>query len=424
MNISTKQLPKSEILITVEIEPQELEKYEAEATKRISESVDIAGFRRGQAPKAFVIAQVGNDAFFQEVLNAALPRTYLEVIQKDNLHVISRPEIKIINKAPLKYEARVALSPEIKFKGYEKIKIAEKPAEITDKEIDEVVMEMRKYKAGYKPLDREIRHGDKVEIDFEGFDESGAVLPKTKSQNHPLFVGGGTLVKGFEDQLVGMKTGEKKKFPILFPKNYHHEPLKGKTVHFEVTIRRAEEAILPDIDEKFISEILGQQKTVDEFHETVKSDIRRRKAADIKRQRENELLEKFLEEAKFEISQLLIDEETEFMVDDLKRELSHRGVSFENYVKKLQEEKRDLRQEYAKEASKRISIRLILNYLFKEMDIQVSDDEMNAAISALLGQTPEEEREQLKKELESKRELYLRLKNNIMLEKLFQKFLG
>lgn len=423
MNIEIKELPKSEMLLTVEIPPELLNKYEDEAAKRVSESVDIPGFRKGQAPKAFVISQIGPDAFFREVLNIALPSAYFQAIKEKGLQVVSRPDIKVLSKSPLKFEARVGVFPNITFKGWEKIKFSSKPVEITDKEVDEVVEDMRKYRATYKPLEREVKKGDRVEIDFQGFDEGGAALDKTKSQNHPLFVGEGTLVPGFEEQLVGMKTGDSKKFPVKFPKDFHHEPLKNKTVHFEVAMKKGEEPILPEVNEEFVSQIMGQKKSVVEFRGELKADLQRRKAVEERRNRENDLLEKFLKEAKFDVPPILVEEEIDYMFEDLKRDLEKKHLTFETYMKKMEEQKRDIRKEYAPEAEKRIRIRLILNFLFKETKMDVTEEELQKASEKVLASVPEQNRASLQKQLVEKGEAYLRLKNNLLLEKLFAKFL-
>lgn len=423
MQIEVKQLPKSEIQITVEVPPELLETYEKEAGARVSERVEIPGFRKGQAPKAFVIAQIGPDAFFQEVLNVALPASYFDAIKQKNLEVISRPDIKILAKSPLKYEARVAAFPEVTLKGIEKIKIPAEPIEISDREIDEVVGEMRKFRATFKPLERLVQKGDRVEIDFQGYDEAGAALDKTKSVNHPLFVGEGTLVPGFEEELIGMKAGTKKKFPVKFPKDFNYEPLKGKTVHFEVDLKRAEEPLLPALDDAFVSQVMGEKKTVPEFHAAIKADLHRRKSVDVRRNQENALLEKFLKEAKLEVPPILVEEEIDYMIADFKRELESRSLKFETYLEKLKAEKRDLRKEYEPEAEKRIRIRLILNFLFRTLNIEVSEEEFKKAVSRLLERTPEADRTRVAQNLEEKGEVYLRLKNNLMLEKLFARFL-
>lgn len=423
MQIEVKQLPKSELLLIIEVPAETLVKYEDEAARRVSEQVEIPGYRKGQAPKAFVIAQIGADAFFREVLNVALPRTYFEAVKEKNLQVVSRPDIKIISRSPLKYEARVGIMPEIKLKGWEKIKLAAKPTEITEKEIDEVVYEMQKYRAAYKPLEREVKKGDRVEIDFQGFDEGGAALDKTKSTNHPLFVGEGTLVPGFEEELVGMKAGGKKKFPIKFPKDFHHEPLKGKTVHFEVEMKRAQETILPQLNEEFVEKIMGKKATVAAFRDELRIDLKRRKEIEARKLRENELLEKFLKEAKLDVPPVLVEEEVDYMAQDLKREIEGRGLKFETYMEKMQKEKRDIKKEFEPEAEKRVKIRLILNFLFKETKIDVAEEEIAAAAQRLLAATPEAEKARLAEQLKSRGEVYLRLKNNLMLEKLFARFL-
>lgn len=424
MQTDFKQLPKSEFLITITLTEEELAKYEEAAAKRISERVDVPGFRRGQAPKAFIIAQIGTNAFFEETVNLALPHAFFQAVQEKKLNVISRPHVKITSKTPLIFEARTAVFPDITIKSIEDIKIPSEPIHVTEKEIDEVVLEMRKYRATYKPIERSIQKGDRLEIDFEGFDEGGASLEKTKSKNHPLFVGEGTLVPGFEEELIGMKVSEKKKFPVKFPKDFHHEPLRAKKVHFEVEVKRAEEPILPALDEAFIADVMGQKKSVAEFQEAIKIDMHRKKEADARKNRENALLEKLLKEAKFDVPPLLIDEEIDYMIQDLKGELEGRKLNFESYLEKLKKENRDLRKEYEKEAEKRIRIRLILNYIFRTLSIDVSDEEMQTAEQKLLERTPEQDRSKLLHEMSSKGELYLRLKNNLMLEKMFVKFLG
>ena len=424
MKVELKELPKSEIQITIELETEELEAHEMQAAKMISENVEIAGFRKGQAPKAFVISHVGPETFFQETLNVALPRSYFDTVKEKTLQVIWRPNVKVLSKSPLKYEAVVAVLPEITLKGVEKISIPQEPIEVSDKEIDEVVSQMLKYRATYQPLAREVQKGDRLEIDFEGFDEGGAALDKTKSTSHPLFVDEGSLVPGFEEQLLGMKVGDKKKFPVKFPKDFHHEPLRSKTVHFDVHVKVGEQPILPELNEEFVTQVMGEKKTVPEMRVAIKQDIHARKTLDSRRSRENTLLEKLLKEAKLDVPPTLMEEEVDYMITDLKQELESRKLTLETYMEKMKAEKRDIRKEYAPEAEKRIRVRLILNHLFRTLAIQVSDEEMARAGEKLIQGTPTAEKDNVTKQLASKTEAYLRLKNNMMLEKLFVRFLG
>lgn len=423
MKVDVKKLPKSELLITVEVDADKMPGYEELAAKRISENVDIPGFRKGQAPKAFIMSHVGPEAFFQETLNVALPRSYFDAISENKLEVISRPDVKIVSRSPLKYEARVAVMPEITVKAYEKIKIPAKNVEVTDAELNEVVEEMRRYRATYKPIERPIQKGDRIEIDFQGFDKTGVPLENTKSSNHPLFLGEGSLVAGFEDALLGMKVGEKKKFPVTFPKDYHFEPMRNKEVNFETEVKRAEETVLPELNEDFVSAVMGAPRSIAEFKDALKKDIVARKQMEDRRNRENELLEKLLKESKLDVPPILIQEEVDYMMEDLKKEVEERGLDFKTYLEKLKEQKRDVLKEYEPEADKRIRVRLILNYLFRQMKIEVSDDEVQMATAEFIKSVPENDRAKTQEDLNKKGELYMRLKNNLMLTHLFANFL-
>lgn len=423
MQVQIKQLPKSEVELKIQVPEEVWKKYEDEASTSISERIDVPGFRRGQAPKAFVISQIGNEAFFQEVLNLALPKAYLEAIKSQKLEIISRPVIKVLSRSPFEFEARVAVFPEIKLKGLEKIRIPKEKISITEAEIEEVIHEMRKFRANFKTIDREIKKGDRIEIDFQGFDDGGAALEKTKSTNHPLFLGEGSLVPGFEEELSGMKAGDKKKFPLKFPKDYHHEPFRGKTIHFQVEIKRAEETILPALDEAFVEQVIGEKKSVSDFRKAIEGDLNRRKEVENRRMQENKLLEKLMNEAKFDLPPVLVDEEIDVMIEDFVRELEGRGLKFETYLEHLRKEKRDIRKEYEAEAEKRLRIRLILNYLFRTLNIAVAENELEQAFEILLKGAKDEDRKKLEESFREKGEIHLRLKNNLMLEKLFTQFL-
>jgi trigger factor len=268
-----------------------------------------------------------------------------------------------------------------------------------------------------------VKKGDRVEIDFQGFDDGGAPMDKTSSKNHPLFVGEGNLVEGFEENLVGMKIGEKKKFPVKFPKTYHYEPLKEKTVHFEVEMKKGEEAILPELTEEFIAQLMGEKKTLPEFKDALKADIKRRKEVEHRQERENKLLERFLKDAELEVPPILIAEETEYMMEDLAKDLERRKVTFADYLKQTKKKEEDLKKQFEPEAEKRVKVRLILNFLFREMKIDVTDAELDEAKNLLAAQYPDQEKAKVDADFKAKGNMYLRIKNNLMLEKLFKKFL-
>lgn len=423
MNTTITKEQHSQVLLTIEVPQEELEKYENEATTRISQKVSVPGFRKGQAPKYLIISQVGPEAFQEEVINLALTHTYFKAVQEHKVEAISRPQIKLLSPSPLKYEARVAVMSEVTVEGLDKLVIKKEETPVTDKDIDEVINEMRKYHATFKPLDRAVSKGDKLEIDFQGYDEGGALLDATRSSNHPLFVGEGSLIPGFEDQLIGMKVGEQKKFPITFPKDYHHEPFRLKKVNFEVTIKKGEETQLPELNEVFVEKITSKKASPDEFKKLIRGDLEARKQSEDYKRRENALIEKFLELGKLDVPPVLVEEEVSYMLDELRNDIEGRGMKFETFLEEMKKKKKNIDEEYKPEALKRVKIRLILNHLFRHLKITTEEAEMEKAAEALLDRAPAETRGRVEAELKAKKGVYLKLQNNLMLEKLFRHFL-
>ena len=168
---------------------------------------------------------------------------------------------------------------------------------------------------------------------------------------------------------------------------------------------------------------MGAKKTVPEFRQALSADMKARKIIEERKARENELLETFLKQAKFDVPPILIEEEVDFMMEDFKRQIEQRGLKFDTYMKKMEEEKRDVRSEFVPESEKRVRVRLILHYLFKTFSIDITDAEVDEAAKRLLEATPESQRQKISQQLEQRGEIQGRLKNNLMLEKLFAKFL-
>ncbi len=411
-------------LITLNVEEADLAEYKDKAAKELSHHVNVPGFRPGTAPTFAVISHVGAEAFRQEVIDQALPHLYYKAIMEHKIEPIAAPRISLKSKEPIVFEAIVATMPTVKVKDIEKLKHEQIDASVTDKEVDEVIKEMLKMHATFKPLEGAVEKGDKLEIAFKGFDEGGVELENTVSKNHPLFVGEGQLIPGFEDNLIGMKVGDKKKFPITFPKDYGHKPFQSKNVTFEVEVLKGDKPVFPEFDEVLVEKLLGKKDTKENLLKIIKEDLSVRKKQELRKQREGSLMDKMVENADVDVPPILIDEEVDYMMADLKERFEKQGGSYEKLMESLAKKGKDQRKEYAEEATKRVKIRLILNHLFNELKIEVSDDDMQKAGTTLLAQAPEAERENVKKQLDEKKGIYLRLKNNLMLEKLITHFIG
>lgn len=424
MEVQVQKLPLSEVKLTITLTDEELASYREKAAESLSKKVKVPGFRDGKAPAFAVEAEAGKEAFFNEVLRFALSHSVSLAAKQEKIEFISRPRVQILSKSPLKFEALGALFPPIALKNYQKVKIpASGTHEVSPKELDSVIRDMQKYHGTYEARATGVEKGDRVEIDFQGYDSGGAALENTKSKQHPLFVGEGTLIPAFEEQLLGMKTAEKKRFSVTFPKDFHHAPFRGKEVHFDVEMKKAEKVILPDVDEAFIEKITGQKIPVEAFREQVERDLQAEKRQDLRKQLESRLIEEWLKMASFDVSPSLIEEEIDFMIEDLAEEMQSRGVPWKTFLEYLEKQKKNLREEKRKEAEKRVRIRLLLNEIMRLENIQVTQEEFSKTLEAVVKAYPESEREKVRAVYEKDSSRRFQLINSLRLKKLFDKFL-
>lgn len=423
MKVTKETLGKSQVKLRIELEAQEIEAYKLRAAKRLSEQVKIPGFRPGTAGYDVVKLHVGDAAITRQMIDLALPETYSKAVTDEKLPVVSRPQVDIVTEEPLVYEATIALLPEVTVKGYKDIKVESEAAKIEEKDVDNVFDNLRKHYATYTPIDRPVKKGDKVEIDFKGTDTEGKPLEGTESKNHPLVVGDNTLIPGFEENLEGMKVGETKTFAVTFPKDYHAAQFQSKVVNFETTIQKADEAKLPELNDEFVEQVTGEKKTVEELKKEIRDNLETQRKNEGRMRQEDKLLEAILDKTEAEIPEQLIEEEIEYILEDMKADLSEKGITFEQFLKSTKKTQEDLVKENRKEAEKRIKIRLALQYLFKEEGVDVDDKDIEAELDEIVLNYPPEQREAAKLEYKKNTQMMLRIKNRAMLRKLFDKLL-
>lgn len=423
MKVTKENLPKSQVKLTIELTPEEILDWKQKAAKRLSEQVKIPGFRPGTAGYEVVKLHVGDESITRQMIDMALPHTYSKAVTDEKIPVVSRPQVNILSEEPFIYEAIVALLPDVKVKDYKDIKVESDAPKLEEKDVDNVIDNLRKYYATYTPIDRAVQKGDKIEIDFKGTDTEGKPIEGTDSKNHPLVVGENSLIPGFEDHLVGMKVGETKSFNITFPKDYHASHFQSKVVNFETTVQKADEAKLPEIDDEFVEKVTGEKKTVEQLKKEIETNLKLQRDNEARMRQEDKLLEALLDRTEVDIPEQLIAEEIDYILEDIKADLTEKGITFEQFLKAKKKTQEDLEKDNQKEAEKRIKIRLALQYLFTEEKIEVDDKDIDVELDEIVASYPEKERSKAKKEHMADQQMVLRVKNRAMLRKLFDRLL-
>lgn len=423
MNITVQKLPKSEIKLTIELTEEATKKYFQKAVQQLSSMVKIPGFRSGHIPIEILKKHISQENIEAQMIDIAIPDTYSKTIIQEKITVVSRPKIQIISQNPLRYEATVAIYPEVKVSDYEKIKIPKEEIKIDSKEINDVLNHFQKSHAKYKEIDRPAKKGDRVEINFEGFDEGGATLENTKSKNHPLVIGEGSLVEGFEHELIGMKKNDRKDFTITFPEDYFHKKFQNKKVTFKVELLKVEEVQLPELTAEFIKQTTGEEKSMEEIKKSIEENLNQDKVHQAKIHREDQFLEKIIELTKLELPEILVQEEIDSMIEEFKNELENKGITLEKFLEANKKNLDGLRESRRKEAEKRLTLRFGLHEIFDKEKIEVSPEELQQSIEHIIKLYPDKEQYKIRKEYEEGGYILRRLENKLKMDKLFERFL-
>lgn len=378
---TSKQLKeKSQVLLTVHLTESEMSIYKQKTVKELQEKVKVDGFRPGHIPEELLIKQMGEQGFMTEVIDHALRISYEEALEEEKLRPLDYPKIKLLSHEPLAYEALVAVFPEIKWKkDVKKLRVKKEKVEVGEKDIKNVLEDLQKRFKKWKEVDRKSQKGDKVEIDFDGFSMEGEALPGTQSKNHPLVLGEGNFIPGFEEEVMGLKVGEEKDFDITFPKDYHAPDFKGRKVKFKIKVHKIEEAQEAEINDDLAVEVTGgAKKTLAELKEEIKEELTRHKGREEKARREEKFLESLKTFAEAEIPEVMVERELEFMMSRLPEPA------------KKDKTPEELKKEFKGQAEDQVLLRMAIEKLHEEMPLEVSDQEVLEELSYRLDMFPRE----------------------------------
>lgn len=392
MQIDLQKLEKAEVKLTVKLTAEEMQEYEKKAVEELQDKVNVPGFRKGHVPLDVLKEHVGDQAFLGASLDIAISAAYEKAVREKDLKPVDYPKVNILAHSPLEFEAIVPLLPEVKFKKEPTaIKVKRQKVSVDEKEVHEVIENFLERSKKWTPVTRAAQKEDRVEIDFDGFDEEGVPLDGTSSKNHPVVLGSNSLIPGFEDEVVGMNVGDSKDFWITFPKDYHSKAFQNKKVKFSIKLNQVEEGKKAVADEDWAKEVSGDKdKTLAAMKEDIKNELAKQKEYQEEARLEEEFLKVLMDHVEAEVPESLIEREIEFMESRLKKDLERQKKSWEDYENELKEQGKDLHKELHKPAAEQVLIRLGLEKLMEMEKPEISEADIQVEVDRLLGQYPDE----------------------------------
>lgn len=385
MNLQVEKLEKNMAKLTIEVSADELEKALQNAYMRQKNKINMPGFRKGKVPRQMIEKMYGPEIFYDDAANSLIPKAYSEAYDECELEIVSQPEINVeqIEKGkPFIFTAQVATKPEVTLGEYKGLEVDKVSTRVTQKEVDAKIQEEAEKNARTITVeDRPVQDKDEIILDFEGFVD-GEAFEGGKGENYPLTIGSGSFIPGFEEQLIGAEPEKEIEVKVTFPEDYHAEDLKGKDAVFKCTIHEIKAKEIPEIDDEFAAEV-SEFDTLDEYKADVKAKIKEQKAADGKRKKEDQAVEKAIANATMEIPDAMVDTQARQMMDEFAQRIQAQGLTMDQYFQFTGMDREKMMEEMKPQALKRIETRLVLEAVAKAENIEISDEKLDEELAKM-----------------------------------------
>jgi len=386
MKVEIKKIERGQIELTIEIDVEQYQLFLQKAAEAISQVIKIPGFRPGKASFDIVKKQVGEGKIWEEAIEPAVQKTFVQALDQEKLITVGSPNIEIVKLVPgnpVVYKATIAILPQVTLGDYSQLNVKTNSVVIADKPIDEALTDLQHRRAKETLENRPAKNGDKVEIDFEVFVDN-VPIENGAQKNYPLVLGEGSFIPGFEENVIGLKKDDTKEFKLKFPKDYHQKNIAGKQAEFKINIRGVYNLDLPKLDDEF-AKGFGPFKTLEELKKQIGDNLKHDAKHKEDHRVEDEIFDKIIEKSKFDdIPDILLNSEAKKMVEELAQNLESQGVKFIDYLAHLKKSEADLLLEFAPQAVRRVKGALVTRAVSEKQAIKVEDKDIEEELKKTL----------------------------------------
>lgn len=386
--------------LTIKIEGLEWTEAVDKAFNEKVKTVTVDGFRKGKCPRNIFEKKYGKESLYIDAAEKLLGTAY-ERVMKENEDIIPvvqpRVDIKSIDESGVEFVFTIITAPEVNIKKYKGLKVKKDKVEVTKEEIEhELSHLLEQYTELVVKEKGAVENGDVAIIDFEGF-KDGVAFDGGKGENYSLEIGSHTFIPGFEEQVIGMKSGEEKDLNVTFPEDYGASDLAGSEVVFKVKVNEIKVKETRELDKDFFED-LGMEgiDTKEKLEEEIKSNIKANKDMDAENKYIDNLLEEISKNVEVDIPEEMVDDEVHHMIHKFEEQLKMQGLSLEMYHKFTQTTHEDLHNQMEKEAYQHVLYRLTLEKIMELEKVEVTEEEIDAEIKELASKYNMKEEDLLK----------------------------
>ncbi len=380
MQVSIESTSILERRLTIGVPAERIESEVNSRLQQAAQNVRLKGFRPGKVPMN-VIRQRFGDGVRQEVLGEVMSRSFYEAVQQEKLKPAGRPSIEPKTMEPgkdLEYVAVFEVFPDVEPRDYSTIEVIRLSAELTDKDVDTMIENLRKQAGTWDVVDRAAQDGDQVVINYVGT-KDGEAFDGGSAENSPLTLGSGRMIPGFEAAIVGMKAGEEKVVPLTFPAEYHNEALKGAAVEFKITVNEVKALKLAELNDEFFKKFGVKEGGEEQFRKEVRENMARELKNAVKNKLKNQVMNGLLKvHEDLLVPAALVGEEIQTLRGQTVQQFGGAGNNPSiDFAKLLPDDM------FRAQAERRVRLGLLLNAIITRGEVKADADKVRAAVEEL-----------------------------------------
>ncbi|WP_310829937.1 trigger factor [Paenibacillus pedocola] len=385
MKATWEKIEKNLGVLEVEVEAERVAAALDKAFNKVVKKANVPGFRKGKVPRPIFESRFGVESLYQDAIDILLPEVYGEAVEQTDIFPVDRPEVDIEQFAKGQafiFKAKITVKPEVKLGQYKGLEVPVQKAEVTEDELNAELKRLQERHAELVVVEEgAAANGDIAVIDFDG-SVDGVPFEGGAAERHSLELGSNSFIPGFEEQVVGMATGDFKDVEVTFPEAYHAENLAGKAAVFKVKLHEIKRKQLPELDDEFAKDV-SEFDTLEEYKADLKAQLESRKQDELKGVRETAVVDKAAANAEVEIPEAMINSEVQNMVRDFDNRLRQQGMNMDMFLSFSGQTREDLEGQMKSDAEKRVRNNLVLEVIAKEENIEVSEEEVNQELATM-----------------------------------------
>lgn len=371
--------------LEVSVSGEDFNKAILQAYNKQKNKIQLPGFRKGKAPLKMIEKFYGEGVFYEDALDIVYPGVVGDAIKEAGIEPVAAPhdlDVTKIGKDGVEMTMKVTVKPEISIDNYKGLEADKGDASVCADDVKKELASMQERNARVVTVDdRKAKKNDIAVIDFEGFVD-GVAFNGGKGENYELTLGSGQFIPGFEEQIIGHKTGDEFDVNVTFPTEYTPE-LAGKEAVFKVVLHEIKMKELPTLDDDFAKDVDDEVDTLAELKKKIKAELSDKKKEDVEKDFESAVLEKVVDLVEGEIPEVMYDNKLEDDVKDYENRLAQQGIPLDTYLQYMGMDRDKFKESMRDNAVKQVKLQLAVEKIAELEKIEATDEEAEAQLKEM-----------------------------------------